>query len=576
MLPVRAKEVKGPLDAVILTGDAYVDHPAFGAALVGRLLESCGLGVGIVAQPDWHGTSDFKALGEPRLFFGITAGCVDSMVANASALKGRRRRDDYSPGGSAGLRPDRACVVYANRVHQAFGGSFIILGGIEASTRRLAHYDYWEDDVRRSILVDAGADIIVYGMAEPVLPQVVRWLSGARDRRDLFTLRGIVFSIPVRDEWMIPPDALRLPSFREVRRSRDLFFETHLVIGKESGRRIIVQPHDDRIVIQTPPSCAVPEDLDRVFSLPFTRRPHPGYGREIPALNVVRSSLTGHRGCTGDCSFCVLSLCQGRRVVSRSAGSILAEAAWLARQDFFDGVITDVGGPTADMYRLACKKNGTPGSCDFRRCLFPKICPNLIVDHTPQMELIRKLKRIPGVKHVYISSGVRYDLVLADPAYLDFLIKENVAPGQLSVAPEHVSDRILRLMRKPPLKTWNKFERLFYARAVFFGKKYYLVPYYISSFPGATLEDAFILARRVQGSVSYIRQIQDFTPIPMSDAACMYYSEKDLEGRKIFVAKTREEKLMQRALVQFRSSVYKPWARRALGLLGKSMRDLAL
>ena len=573
-LPVSAGELHGTPDVVLVTGDAYVDHPSFGAALIGRWLAAHGLRVGLIAQPDWRGTKDFARLGRPSLFFGITAGCVDSLVASRTALGGRRREDAYSPGGKAGMRPDRACIVYANRVRQVFGNSFIVLGGIEATTRRLAHYDAWDDGVRRSILIDAGADLIAYGMAERTVLAIAGWLGRGRPQDELTRIAGIVFSLPQRDAGFIPPEACWLPAHEEVERDRQAFLEAHLMIRRSTGACVLVQPHGDRLVVQTPPVTLTTAELDAAMGLPFSRRPHPSIRGQVPGLRVVQSSLTTHRGCVGGCAFCVLNLVQRRQVVSRSEGSILEEAAWLARQDFFDGTISDVGGPTADMYRLRCRKNGTAGSCGERLCLVPRPCPNLIVDHGPQMRLIRRIKAIPGVRHVFIATGVRHDLVLEDPGFLDFLFEEDVIGGQLSVAPEHVSARVLRLMGKPPFERYRRFEALFREKAARLGKPYHLLPYFISSHPGATLEDAFALAREVARRHGYLQQIQDFTPTPLSDAACMVHTGTDLGGRPIHVARTREEKLMQRSLVQFRHPRYRPHARKALALLGKSFEDL--
>ena len=552
-----------------------MDHPSFGAALIGRWLASQGLKVGMVAQPDCNGTKDFSRFGSPGLFFGITAGCVDSLIANTTALGSRRKKDDNSPGGRPGRRPDRACIVYANRLHQAVKGAFIVLGGIEASTRRLAHYDTWGDEVRRSILVDAGADIIAYGMAEHTLLSIIGWLRRGREAEELVRIPGIVFSLPVREAGLIPPEAIWLAGYQEVEKSRDAFFKAHLEIKRHSDRRILVQPHDDRLVVQTPPVPLSPGILEKVYSLPFTRRTHPAGGGQVPGLRVVRNSLTAHRGCVGGCTFCALSLVQRRQVISRTQESLVKEAAWLARQDFFDGTITDVGGPTANMYQLRCKKNTLAGTCGKKRCLFPKKCKNLVVDHSPLMELIRRIRKIRGVNHVYINSGIRYDLVLEDPGFLDFLFEEDVIEGQLSVAPEHVSDKVLGLMGKPPFECYLRFEKLFLEKARLHGKKCYLIPYFISSFPGSTLDDAFILSQYIQKRFSYLKQIQDFTATPLSDATCMYHTERDLEGGKLYVAKTREEKLMQRALVQFRHPNYRSYAQKALARLKKSFDDLS-
>ncbi|MFH1434448.1 MAG: YgiQ family radical SAM protein [Pseudomonadota bacterium] len=575
-LPTTARELGGRADVVLVTGDAFVDHPSFGAALIGRWLASHGLKVGVIAQPDWHGAKDFQRLGRPTLFFGITAGCVDSLVANTTALGGRRRRDEYSPAGRPGLRPDRACIVYANRVHQANRAAFIVLGGIEASTRRLAHYDAWEDGVRRSILVDAGADIIAYGMAEHTVLAIVAWMRRGRDAGELAAMPGIVFSLPVREAGLIPADAVWLPDFDEVAASPDAFFKAHMDMRRHAHARVLVQPHDDRLVVQTPPALPPAGTLDRVYELPFTRRSHPcggKGGKDVPGLTVVRFSLTAHRGCAGGCAFCALALVQ-RRVLSRSPESLLREAASLAAQDFFDGTITDVGGPTANMYAIACRKNQVPGACGAKRCLFPAPCKNLVVDHSPLMGLIRRMKKIPGVRHVFINSGIRHDLALSDARFLNFLFDEDVIGGQLSVAPEHASDSVLRLMGKPPFERYLQFEKLFYEKAQRSGKRYHLLPYFISSFPGSTLEDAFVLARHVNARLSYLRQIQDFTPTPLSDAACMYHTQRDLAGNPIHVARTREEKLMQRALVQLRNPRYRPHALEALARLGKSLADL--
>ena len=574
MLPVSGKGSKNNFDVVIVSGDAYIDHPSFGAAVVGNLLKSYGLRVGIIPQPDWHGTNDFKVFGKPNIFFGITAGCVDSMVANYTPLRKKRKKDSYAEGGKAGLRPDRACIVYTNRIREAFKDAFVILGGVEASSRKLAHYDFWDDSLRRSILIDSGANLILYGPVEGALLPLLEWLKGGRDIYDLFSIGSIVFSIPAKEISRLPEGVVFLPSFEEIRKDKELLREAQIKINKFSTSKILVQKHDERLVVHTPPAVISENDLDTVYSLSFSRKQHPIYKFPVPALEVVQNSITGHRGCIGDCSFCILSICQGKKVISRSEQSILNEAKWLSSQKFFRGTITDIGGPTANMYKIKCKKNLIPNSCINRNCLYPRVCPNLIVDHSAQMRLIKKIKEIPNVKHVFLNSGVRHDLVVLDPGYFEFLFKEDIICGQLSVAPEHVSERVLKLMRKPPPDVWERFKEEFARLRKRYSKDYYFVPYFILSFPGSNLEDAFVLSREIQKYVKYPLQLQDFTPLPLSDASCMYYTEKDMEGNRIFIAKTYEEKLMQRGLVQFRNPAYSKWAKKALRILGRSICDL--
>jgi uncharacterized radical SAM protein YgiQ len=581
-LPVSMEEAKrrgiDRFDVILVSGDGYVDHPSFGVGVIGRVLEDAGYAVGIIPQPEWRRDEDLSALGAPRLFFGIASGNVDSMVNNYSPKRKRRRRDVYSPGGRL-LRPDRAGIVYADRVHALFPDVPLILGGIEASLRRFAHYDFWSDSVRRSILADAPADMIVFGMGERPILEVARRLASGDAVSEIRDVPGTVVKMGVR-EWRGSDHQgrLEIPSFDEVARDKRRYAEAfRLHYGEQDPflGRTVAQPHPKTVVIQNPPALPMTTDeLDRVYELPYTREAHPSYREEVPALEPVRFSLTTHRGCFGSCSFCALTHHQGRIVQSRSIDSLVREAEGLTKLPGFKGVIQDVGGPTANMYGMACSRWKTSGACADRLC--SPDCPTLAAGHESQLELLLRLREIPGVKRVFVSSGIRHDLILGDetPAgteYLQTLVRHHVS-GHLKVAPEHVSDRVLLAMKKPPRAALEEFRKRFVAASRDAGKEQYLVPYFISGHPGCEIEDMVELAEYIRDHRLYSEQVQDFTPTPMTVSTCMYYTGIDpLTGKAVHVPRGREKEI-QRALLQYRDARNWPLVRE--GLRGAGRGDL--
>ena len=544
-------------DVVLISGDAYVDHPAFGVALLGRLLERHGWRVGVIAQPGWQDSADFQALGRPRLCFGVTAGNVDSRIANLSAGKQRRRRDDFSPGGRAGLRPDRASIVYANRAREAYPGVPIVLGGLEASLRRLAHYDDWDDRVRRSLLLDARADILVYGMGERPLVEIVARLAAADPApADLSGIRGTVTAVGAGEA---PANAVQLPRYDEVASDPTRYLEAHRLCERELAPRDgrpLAQPHGDRVVVQWPPAPPLPQaELDALYELPFRRTWHPRYDAEggVPALETVRTSITAHRGCCGDCAFCAITAHQGRIVQSRSEGSILAEIRRVAGQPDFKGTITDIGGPTANLYGARCKRWDRGRFCHDRGCLLPERCPHLELGYDAAIRLYRQAARIPGVKHVFLGSGLRFDLLTTDRdrRYLEQIAAHQVS-GLLKVAPEHCDDRVLALMNKPRFAVYEEFLRRFRAASRKAGKQQYVVNYFIASHPGSSLRETLKLALYLAKRRIKPEQIQDFIPAPMTRAACMYHTGVDpATGRRVHVPRSLKERRLQRALLQY-------------------------
>jgi uncharacterized radical SAM protein YgiQ len=549
------------LDVVLVTGDAYVDHPSFGAAVIGRVLESAGFRVGILAQPDWERPAAFAALGRPRLFVGITAGNLDSMVSNYTGNRLPRREDDYAPGGAAGHRPNRATLVYAQRVRQALGDVPIVLGGIEASLRRLAHYDYWEDRVRRSILIDAQADLLVYGMGERAVVEIARRLASGEPISALTDIRGAA-CISSRTPDPAPRTAVvTLPSFEAVRDDKREFNEAFRLWAAEQDpytARAVAQAHGHVRVVQNPPAEPLSTaELDAVHALPFTRRWHPSYDAAggVPALEPVRWSITSHRGCFGRCAFCALGAHQGHHISSRSIESIVAEVRLLTADPAFRGTITDVGGPTVNMYGMSCRR-GHGEHCRRPDCLTPAPCPRLDLTHQRQLAMLRAVREIPRVKHVFIGTGLRYDLLLADrecDAVLAELCRRHVS-GQLKVAPEHASDRVLRLMRKPPIGRFLEFLRRYRRVNAAMGRDQYLACYFISAHPGATMVDAAALAEFIHRHHLPAEQVQDFTPTPMSLSSAMYHTGQDpLTGETVHVPRNARERLRQRALAQYRA-----------------------
>ena len=547
------------VDFVYVIGDAYVDHPSFGHAIISRVLESHGYRVGIISQPDWKNKKSIQVFGEPRLGFLVSAGNMDSMVNHYSVSKKRRKTDAYTPGGKMGKRPDYACVVYGNLIRQTYKKTPIILGGIEASLRRLAHYDYWSDRLKRSVLLDSGADIISYGMGERSIVEIADALDAGIPVNELTYIDGTVVKIKDRDRIY---DAEFLPSYEDLKADKktyaDSFYTQYLNTDAFNGKRL-AEPYSDHLfVVQNPPSKPLSvSEMDDVYSLPYTRTYHPSYEAKggIPAISEIRFSLISNRGCFGGCSFCALTFHQGRIVQVRSHESLLKEAEIITKEKDFKGYIHDVGGPTANFRHPSCKKQTEHGVCRNRQCLFPKPCGNLDADHSDYVSLLKKLRELPGIKKVFIRSGIRFDYLLADRKrdFLKELCQYHVS-GQLKVAPEHVARPVLSLMGKPEHSVYEKFTEEFYKMNAKIGKKQYLVPYLMSSHPGSTLKEAVELAEYCRDLGYMPEQVQDFYPTPSTLSTCMYYTGLDPRtGQKVYVPKNPHEKAMQRALIQYRN-----------------------
>ena len=546
------------LDFVYINGDAYVDHPGFAAALIGRVLESRGYRVGIISQPDWHSAEPFKKLGRPRLAALITAGNLDSMLNEKTAAKKFRSRDSYSPGGEAGHRPERATIVYANRMREAYKDVPIIIGGIEASLRRFAHYDYWSNKVRHSILLDSKADILSYGMGEHSVVEIADALAEGKTVAEMYDIRGICYVTsrpPISDKTVV------CPSYEDVKKDKLTFAKAFKMQYEEQDPfygKTIIQPSENRFVVQTPPALPLTTaEMDAIYELPFQRRWHPDYDAAggVPALHEVQFSLTSQRGCFGHCHFCAIASHQGRIIQHRSHESLVRETERMTHLPGFKGYIHDVGGPTADFRGPACKKQLTKGACPNRNCLFPEPCKNMVADHRDYVKLLRELKDIPGVKKVFIRSGIRFDYVLADKdqTFLSELVKDHVS-GQLRVAPEHVSNRVLSYMGKPRHEVYQEFIRRFDACNKKTGKQQYALPYFMSSHPGCDLEDAVELAEYIRDMGFIPEQAQDFYPTPSTLSTCMYYTGLDPRTMDpVYVPKSPHEKAMQRALIQYRN-----------------------
>ncbi len=562
-LPINREEMVArgwdEADFILISGDAYVDHPSFGPAIISRLLEAYGFKVAIIAQPDWKNRDEFSKLGKPRLGFLISAGNIDSMVAHYSVAKKRRKSDTYSPGGRTGLRPDRAAIVYANKAKEVFPDVPVILGGIEASLRRFAHYDYWENKIKPSILVDSKADLLVYGMGEKPVVEIAEALQSGLRVEDLTYIRGTCcFTNQVPD----PEETIILPSFRDLKISKELFAESFMVQYRNSDgmqAKTLAEPYEEGFVIQNPP--AEPhstEELDMIYRLPFNRTYHPVYEKAggVPALGEVRFSLVSSRGCFGGCSFCSLHFHQGRVVQSRSIEAIVEEAEELISDPDFKGYIHDVGGPTANFRRRACSKQEKTGACLDRECLFPGPCEKLEADHSEYISLLRKLRNLEGVKKVFIRSGIRYDYMLhdQDDSFLEELCRHHIS-GQLKVAPEHVSPGVLKMMNKPGKDLYLQFKKKYKMMNEKLGKDQYLVPYFISSHPGSDLDAAIELAQFIKKHEQHMpEQVQDFYPTPGTLSTCMFYTETDPRTMQpVYVAKSAHEKAMQRALLQYRN-----------------------
>ncbi|WP_048198854.1 YgiQ family radical SAM protein [Methanocella arvoryzae] len=557
-LPMTKDELKAlgwdRCDVVIVSGDAYVDHPSFGVAIIGRVLEKAGFRVGIIAQPDVTDKTSFSRLGEPRLCFCVTSGNVDSMVNNYTANKRLRSDDDYSPGNRPHMRPDRAVTVYCNKIRETYKTIPIITGGLEASLRRFAHYDYWDDKVRQSILADAPADMIVYGMGEKTIVDVVGRLKNGERIADITDIRGTTYKTRKIGDLS---DFIELPDFKAVSTDKRAFAEAFKTFYDEQDPyygHTLVQRHPKTIIVQNPPALPLTTaEMDAIYDLPYTRYPHPSYKEDIPALRTVRFSITSHRGCFGGCAFCAITAHQGRMIQSRSQESILREIRALTKLPEFKGTISDIGGPTADMYMLGCSKRSTQGMCRDKLCLYPEPCPNLNKDHSRLITLLNEVRKVPGVKNVFIGSGIRYDLAMQDEQYLYHICRQNVS-GQLKVAPEHVSRNVTDAMCKPSIEAYDKFVSKYREINKELGKEQYIIPYFISAHPGCTLKDAIQLAEYVRDMGYYVEQVQDFTPTPSTLSTCMYYTGYNpYTGQEVYVPKSVEERRMYRALLQYKN-----------------------
>ncbi len=588
-LPMTPSEVAArgwdSVDVVFVTGDAYVDHPSFAMALLGRVLESEGFRVAILSQPDWRSCDAWRTFGRPRLCFAVSAGNMDSMLNHYTAARKVRNDDAYSPDGEPGRRPDRATLAYCQRAHEAYRGVPVVAGGVEASLRRLAHYDYWSEKVRRSILFDAKADLLVYGMGERPLVEIVKRLADGESVRELRDIRGVAYRLGAKeaeeetkrqggketrrqgdkgktDNFTSPclpvslSPCLLLPSYEEVSTDKSAFVAMTRMIHEETNpynARTLIQYHDREAVVVNPPAWPLAqEEMDRVYGLPFTRRPHPSYGRSrIPAFEVVKDSIQIARGCFGGCSFCSITLHQGRVVQSRGEESILAEIGRVAGQPDFSGTISDLGGPTANVYRMNCSRPEEREKCRRTSCLWPAICPRLTTDHGPLIQLLKAARRCPGVKRALVASGIRMDLALRSPAFIRHVARHHTG-GLLKVAPEHSDPEVLRRMHKPPIEQFEDFGREFRRQSAEAGKRQFLVPYFISGHPGCDLSAMISLALYIKRRRLKPDKVQDFIPAPMDIATCMYYTGIDpLSGEEVYVPRGARQRRLQRALLQY-------------------------
>lgn len=590
-LPVTKKDAErrgwGELDVVLFSGDAYVDHPSFGSAVIGRIIESCGLRVGVVPQPDWRGDlRDFKKFGAPRLFFAVTSGCMDSMINHYTAGKRLRSDDAYSPDGRAGLRPDYAVTVYTKILKELYPDIPVIAGGVEASLRRLTHYDYWSDSLKPSILEESGADLVVYGMGENPLVEIIRLLSKGVPFSSLSTVPQSAYigdsidNIRKRSGWR----DIELFSHEECIADKKKFGENFVVSERASVSdepvRLIQKTGDRFVVINPVFGNLTGTDIDRGFDLPYTRLPHPKYrGKTIPAYDMIRHSVTAHRGCFGGCSFCAITAHQGKRIVSRTEASILREVEAVTAMPDFKGYVSDVGGPSANMYMMHGEDASLCAKCLRPSCVYPLLCANLVYDHTPLVDLYGKCEKVPGVKKIFISSGVRYDLLLCgDEAkrkkyscdkYAEKLITGHVS-GRLKVAPEHTSARVLKLMRKPQYGLFVKFKKLFDKISDAAGLRQQIIPYFISSHPGSTPDDMAELAAETAGEGFRLEQVQDFTPTPMTLSSVIYYTGIDpYTGEKVYSAKSKRDREEQRSFLFWYKDEYRDKIRAKLIKMGR-------
>ncbi|MEC7696652.1 MAG: YgiQ family radical SAM protein [Planctomycetota bacterium] len=541
------------VDVVFVTGDAYVDHPSFAAAILSRVLEAAGFRVGILPQPDWRSCDPWKTFGRPRLFFAVSAGNMDSMINHYTANRKVRNDDAYSPGGRIGMRPDRATLAYCQRAREAFKGVPVVAGGVEASLRRLAHYDYWSDKVRRSILLDCKADLLAFGMGEELILQIAQRLDAGEGVRDLRDMRGVAYAMGASET--PPTDALTLPSYEEVVQDKRSFAQATKMIHNETNpynARRLIQWHDRQAVVTNAPMLPISEgSMDTVYELPYTRKPHPSYTESIPAFEMIKDSVTIMRGCFGGCTFCSITTHQGRIIQSRSRDSVKREVREMAGDKDFKGVVSDIGGPTANMYQMRCLKPEVEAVCRRQSCVHPTICKLLGTDHGPLVQLMKDVRETPGIKKALVASGIRMDLARRSPEYMRDLTKHHVG-GHLKVAPEHTDPGVLDKMRKPSGDDFEAFAEIFNQESKRAKKKQYLIPYYIASHPGSDLDAMIDLALYLKRTGYRPDQVQDFIPAPFDVATAMYYTGIDpFSGKEVHIARHLRDRKLQRALMQF-------------------------
>lgn len=566
-LPMSMKEARqrgwDEVDVVFVTGDAYIDHPSFAMAILGRVLEAAGFRVGMLSQPDWRTCDPWREFGKPRLFFAISAGNMDSMINHYTANRKVRNSDAYSPGGRIGMRPDRPTLGYCQRAREAYHGVPVIAGGVEASLRRLAHYDYWSDKVRRSILLDCKADLVVYGMGEASILEIARRLAAGETVKDLRDMRGVAYALGASDSEerfgksneSRAADHLFLPSYEEVCASKPVFAEATRVIHNETNpynAKPLVQWHDRQAVVCTPPPLPISQAaMDRIYGLPYTRRAHPGYREPIPAYEMIKDSVTIMRGCFGGCTFCSITTHQGRIIQSRGKDSVIGEIRAMSDDPKFKGVVSDIGGPTANMYQMKCSRPDVEVVCRRQSCVHPTICKLLGTDHGPLIELMKEARETPGVKKVLVASGIRMDLARRSPEYMRDLVRHHVG-GHLKVAPEHTDPKVLGLMRKPANDDFEKFAQKFNKETERAGKKQYIVPYFIASHPGSDLNAMIDLAVFLKRNGYEPDQVQDFIPAPFDVATAMYYTGiHPFTKEPVHIARNLRDRKLQRALMQF-------------------------
>lgn len=571
-LPISAGEMKArgweELDILFISGDAYVDHPSFGVPLLARLLEGEGLRVGILPQPDWRDPQAFTAMGRPRLFAAIASGAMDSMVGHYTAARKIRRDDAYTPGGKAGARPNRALIPYTAAVRAAFPGIFVVIGGIEASLRRLAHYDYWDDRVRRSILLDTKADLLVYGMGEKPLLEIVRRAAAGEALAALKDIPGTTVMVSHSR-----PEGIELPSYEQVRDDKDAYgraFRLAVATERRRGGQVLLQAHGGRwLAVNPPPAPLTEKEIDALYDLPFQKRPHPCYRETIPAYEQIKFSITSHRGCCGGCAFCAIARHQGRVIQSRSEESILREINALTRHAEFRGTVTDVGGPTANMYGLFCAAGKKGPDCARESCLWPQPCPSLRSSSVKGAELLKRIRRIPGVRHVFVASGVRYDLLAQQPAYMEELLTHHVG-GLLKVAPETLAAEVAAVMRKPQPERFVRFLEAFREQNRKMGRRRGVVPYLIAGHPGCTLSHMVDTALFLKHHQLRVEQVQEFTPTPGTLATCIYHTGRDpFTGKEVYVPRSEKEIRLQKALLLWHLPEKHREIREALSLCGR-------